>query len=409
VSGPAAGAHRKRILVHYVKMAKRSVCPVACALDLIGDRWTLLVVRDMACGKVLFNEFSASPERIAFRCFLNAKPSLAFALLGTSGCCGLPVREPGADPEDPHAPRRTTRTAAGITCPRPAHRLGRTRRGPLSTATSFRRRPKNCPRSTSTASEPCRGPGHDKAAGLPDSERLRVDTRKTPFQGERGLTQGATFQAGTASGGGSNPLTSRSSVGRCLRKCHWPRCPSRRPARGFSASTREIRARGVGLLQRRAASSRDAMSTSIVALATACCSKPDMPSARSTRTPVDRCRSGRMNDRLTTSSTPGNRGSNGVSRRSRTSPTACSTSRLVESAERRHEPVAFRPRFRPGMRIVRGPLAVPLPSGADRVEQIIHDCHPLVGGKPAAPVGVGGPRPVAPGLLEEIPAMPGRV
>jgi DNA-binding HxlR family transcriptional regulator len=48
-----------------VKMAKRSVCPVACALDLIGDKWTLLLVRDMACGKALFKEFSASPERIA--------------------------------------------------------------------------------------------------------------------------------------------------------------------------------------------------------------------------------------------------------------------------------------------------------------------------------------------------------
>ena len=48
-----------------MKMAKRSVCPVACALDLIGDKWTLLLVRDMACGKALFKEFSASPERIA--------------------------------------------------------------------------------------------------------------------------------------------------------------------------------------------------------------------------------------------------------------------------------------------------------------------------------------------------------
>lgn len=48
-----------------MKMAKRSVCPVACALDLLGDKWTLLVVRDMACGKTLFKEFSASPERIA--------------------------------------------------------------------------------------------------------------------------------------------------------------------------------------------------------------------------------------------------------------------------------------------------------------------------------------------------------
>lgn len=48
-----------------MKLAKRSVCPVACALDLLGDKWTLLVVRDLACGKMLFKEFSASPERIA--------------------------------------------------------------------------------------------------------------------------------------------------------------------------------------------------------------------------------------------------------------------------------------------------------------------------------------------------------
>jgi DNA-binding HxlR family transcriptional regulator len=43
----------------------RSECPVACTLDLIGDKWTLLVVRDMICGKAAFNEFSKSPERIA--------------------------------------------------------------------------------------------------------------------------------------------------------------------------------------------------------------------------------------------------------------------------------------------------------------------------------------------------------
>jgi len=47
------------------RMTRRSICPVACALDLFGDRWTLLLIRDMACGKSLFKEFSASPERIA--------------------------------------------------------------------------------------------------------------------------------------------------------------------------------------------------------------------------------------------------------------------------------------------------------------------------------------------------------
>ena len=48
-----------------MKKTKRSVCPVACALDVIGDKWTLLVVRDMACGKRYFNDFCRSPERIA--------------------------------------------------------------------------------------------------------------------------------------------------------------------------------------------------------------------------------------------------------------------------------------------------------------------------------------------------------
>ena len=44
---------------------RRSVCPVACTLDLIGDKWTLLVVRDMLSGKSSFKEFLQSPERVA--------------------------------------------------------------------------------------------------------------------------------------------------------------------------------------------------------------------------------------------------------------------------------------------------------------------------------------------------------
>lgn len=44
---------------------RRSVCPLACTLDLIGDRWTLLVVRDLFAGKSHYHEFAQSPERIA--------------------------------------------------------------------------------------------------------------------------------------------------------------------------------------------------------------------------------------------------------------------------------------------------------------------------------------------------------
>jgi len=47
------------------RLPRRSHCPVACALDLIGDRWTLLVVRDLFLGKRSFDEFLASPEGIA--------------------------------------------------------------------------------------------------------------------------------------------------------------------------------------------------------------------------------------------------------------------------------------------------------------------------------------------------------
>lgn len=44
---------------------RRSNCPVSCTLDLLGDRWTLLVVRDLVLGKRRFDEFLKSPEGIA--------------------------------------------------------------------------------------------------------------------------------------------------------------------------------------------------------------------------------------------------------------------------------------------------------------------------------------------------------
>lgn len=48
-----------------VNNARRSPCPVACSLDILGDRWTLLVVRDLFLGKKHFKEFMASPEGIS--------------------------------------------------------------------------------------------------------------------------------------------------------------------------------------------------------------------------------------------------------------------------------------------------------------------------------------------------------
>ena len=42
----------------------RSGCPVARTLDLLGDRWSLLIVRDMLFGSSKFQQFLASPENI---------------------------------------------------------------------------------------------------------------------------------------------------------------------------------------------------------------------------------------------------------------------------------------------------------------------------------------------------------
>ena len=42
----------------------RSSCPVATALDLFGDKWTLIVVRDIVAGKKRYGEFQKSPEGI---------------------------------------------------------------------------------------------------------------------------------------------------------------------------------------------------------------------------------------------------------------------------------------------------------------------------------------------------------
>ena len=53
--GPAQGA----------ALARRSDCAVACTLDIVGDRWTLLIVRDLLGGKRYFDDFLGSPERIA--------------------------------------------------------------------------------------------------------------------------------------------------------------------------------------------------------------------------------------------------------------------------------------------------------------------------------------------------------
>jgi len=72
----------------------RSPCPIAGALDLVGDRWTLLVMRDLLLyDKRRFAEFLDSPEGIASNI-------LAERLARLEGC-GLIARHRYAD----HPPR----------------------------------------------------------------------------------------------------------------------------------------------------------------------------------------------------------------------------------------------------------------------------------------------------------------
>jgi DNA-binding HxlR family transcriptional regulator len=42
----------------------RSACAVANSLDIVGDKWSLLVVRDLLHGKSTYGELAQSPEGI---------------------------------------------------------------------------------------------------------------------------------------------------------------------------------------------------------------------------------------------------------------------------------------------------------------------------------------------------------
>ena len=47
---------------------ERSGCPISLSLELLGDRWTLLIVRDLIfAGKTHFREFLVSEEGISSR------------------------------------------------------------------------------------------------------------------------------------------------------------------------------------------------------------------------------------------------------------------------------------------------------------------------------------------------------
>lgn len=46
-------------------MEFRSTCPLSIILDLVGDKWSLLIIRDIFMGANTYSQFLNSPERIA--------------------------------------------------------------------------------------------------------------------------------------------------------------------------------------------------------------------------------------------------------------------------------------------------------------------------------------------------------
>ena len=57
---------------YYIVKDFRSNCPINCALDLVGDKWTLLIMRDMLLlNKRTFKAFSGSDEGIATNILSN--------------------------------------------------------------------------------------------------------------------------------------------------------------------------------------------------------------------------------------------------------------------------------------------------------------------------------------------------
>ena len=61
------------------KDIKRSPCPVANLLDIVGDKWTMLIIRDLFMGKKTYSEFENSYEGIRTNILAERLKRLEFA------------------------------------------------------------------------------------------------------------------------------------------------------------------------------------------------------------------------------------------------------------------------------------------------------------------------------------------
>jgi DNA-binding HxlR family transcriptional regulator len=46
-------------------LENRSGCPVATSLDVLGDKWSLIIIRDIFLGRTSFTDFLNAPEKIS--------------------------------------------------------------------------------------------------------------------------------------------------------------------------------------------------------------------------------------------------------------------------------------------------------------------------------------------------------
>lgn len=58
-------------MIMLVMKSNRSTCPIACALDSLGDRWSILIIRDLMLGSSRYGDFLKSPEKITTNILAN--------------------------------------------------------------------------------------------------------------------------------------------------------------------------------------------------------------------------------------------------------------------------------------------------------------------------------------------------
>ena len=73
---------------------ERSYCPIANALDLFGDKWSLLIIRDLFLGKTRYVDFAQSMEGIPSNILANRLKRLEMAgVVEKTAYCLKPPRK----------------------------------------------------------------------------------------------------------------------------------------------------------------------------------------------------------------------------------------------------------------------------------------------------------------------------